>query len=451
MHDVLFTNASTVLVDDGTEHPGGWIAVTGDRVSGLGASGTPLPEAARTVDVGGRVITPGLVNTHHHIFQNLTRSFAPAVNGSLFTWLTTLYPVWSRVDDEAIYWSAYIGIAELLLGGCTTSTDHLYVHPKAGLIDAEIAAAQEIGFRFLPTRGSMSRSKKDGFLPPDSVVQDNDSILADSERLIEKYHDPAPGAMLRIGLAPCSPFTVGEELMIDTAALAEKHDVRLHTHLAEDHDEAAFCQDMFGRSPVEHFEHVGWAQERSWVAHFAFPSTGETERLAAAGVGVSHCPSSNMLICNGTADVRGLRDRGVPVGIGCDGSASTDSASLWMETRAALLLARFINGPQALTARDAIDMATLGSARCLGWEDEIGHLRVGAMADLVVWDMSPFATAGAWSDPVEALLRCGPAQAWVTMVGGRMLVEGGELRIPKVDEALRSHARISRELQDVAG
>lgn len=449
LHDILFDNASTVLVATGVEYPRGWIAVTGDRVSAVGGSGDPRPAARRVVDVGGRPITPGLVNTHHHIFQNLTRSFAPAVNGSLFTWLSTLYPVWALLDDEAIYHSTFVGIAELLLGGCTTSTDHLYVHPHPGFIDAQVKAARDIGFRFFPTRGSMSNSVKDGALPPDSVVQTDDVILEDSERVIRAYHDPRPGALIRVGLGPCAPFTVSPDLMRETADLARAHDVRLHTHLAEDRDEHAYTQARYGRSPVEQFEHVGWAEKRSWVAHFAFPSDAEARRLADRGVSAAHCPSANMLICQGAADVKALREMGMAVGLGCDGSASTDSASLWMEARTSLLLARYTHGPAAFSARDALDVATTGSARCLGWEDEIGHLRVGALADLVVWDMSPLSTAGAWTDPLEALLRCGPASAWITLVGGRMLVEDGALALPGLDDSLRTHARISRRMQNV--
>ncbi|MFT4286352.1 8-oxoguanine deaminase [Nocardioides sp.] len=449
MHDSVIVNTSVVYVDHETELPGGWVAITGDRVAALGAAGEPVPPAQRVIDAGGRVLTPGLVNTHHHIFQNLTRSYAPAVNGSLFDWLTTLYPIWSRLDEEATYWATWVGMAELLLGGCTTTTDHFYVHPRPGLVDAQLKAAGDVGMRFLATRGSMSKSEKDGFLPPDSVVQDFDTIMADSERLIEAYHDPSPGAMTRVALAPCSPFTVDERLMVATAELAERHDVRLHTHLAEDVDEAAFCQEVYGRSPVEHFEHVGWAGPRTWVAHFAFPTAAEAARLAAAGVGASHCPSSNMLICHGTADVMGLRELGMAVGLGCDGSASTDHASLWLEARNALLLARFRGGPQAMTARDALDVATRGSATCLGWADETGHLRVGALADLVVWEMSPFALAGTGSDPIEALLRCGPATAWTTVVSGRLLVDEGRLTLPGADTALAEHRRISRSLQDL--
>ncbi|MGY1814736.1 8-oxoguanine deaminase [Blastococcus sp. SYSU D00820] len=446
--DLLIRNASHLYLDAGLEVAGGgWLAVTGGRVSGYGGSADPAPEAARVLDAGGRLVTPGLVNTHHHVYQNLTRSYGPAVNGDLFTWLTTLYPIWARLDEEAVYTSTYVGLAELLLGGCTTSTDHLYVHPRPNLVDAEIAAAQEIGFRFAPTRGSMSRSEDDGYLPPRSVVQTADQILEDCERVVAKYHDPSPGAMVRIGLAPCSPFSVDDGLMRATAEMAERLDVRLHTHLAEAESEIDFCREVYGRTPVEHFEDVGWATGRSWVAHFAYPSDAEAQRLARAGVGVAHCPSSNMLHCGATAKVQQYRGWGGPVGLGCDGSASTDAASLWMEARAALLVGRLLGGPPSMTARDALDVGTRGSARCLGWDDEIGHLRVGAAADLVVWDLDPVSLAGAHSDPVEALLRCGPARAWTTTVAGRVLVDQGRLTLPALEEQLRVHDRVSRAMQ----
>ncbi|WP_210480056.1 8-oxoguanine deaminase [Naasia sp. SYSU D00948] len=445
--DAVVANASHIYLDRGVELAGGWIAVRHGRVAAYGDSGTPAPPADRVIDAGGRVVTPGLINTHHHIYQNLTRSFGPAVNGTLFGWLTTLYPMWARLDQDGAYYSAYVGIAELLLGGCTTSTDHLYVHPRPGLIDAEIRAAQDIGFRFYPTRGSMSRSEEDGYLPPRSVVQKNDVILEDSERLIRAYHDPSPGALIRVALAPCSPFSVDDDLMRATAELSERHGVRMHTHLAEDPDEDSFCLGHYGRTPVEHFEDVGWANDRSWVAHFAYPSDAESKRLAKAGVGVAHCPSSNMVLCGATANVPRLRSYGMPVGLGCDGSASADAASLWMEARGALMLARFVNGAGAFTARDALDVGTRGSAACLGWEDEIGHLTVGALADLVVWDMASVSLAGALDDPIEALLRCGPATAWTTMVGGRVLVDGGELQLPGLPDALREHRRIAADLQ----
>ncbi len=334
--DLLVRDAELLVVEGGLEIPGGWLAVTGGRVTGVGAAGSE-PAAHTTVSAAGRLVTPGLINTHHHIYQNLTRSYAPAVNGSLFDWLTTLYPLWAGLDEEAAYVSAYVGMAELLMGGCTTSSDHLYVHPRPRLVDAEIRAARDIGFRFHATRGSMTRSVDDGGLPPRSVTQTEDEVLADSERLIRTYHDPEPGALVRVALAPCSPFSVTRSLMTATAELAERHDVRLHTHLAEDHDEDTYCLETYGCRPVEYFEETGWMSDRSWVAHCIYPNDAELRRLADAGVGVAHCPSSNMLIGGGTARVKEMRELGLPVGIGCDGSASTDHASLWMETRATLL------------------------------------------------------------------------------------------------------------------
>ncbi|MEY9988985.1 8-oxoguanine deaminase [Streptomyces sp. V4I8] len=447
--DLLVRDAELLVVDEGREIPGGWLAVTGGRVTGVGAAGSE-PQARTTVSAAGRLVTPGLVNTHHHIYQNLTRSYAPAVNGTLFDWLTTLYPLWAGLDEEAAYVSAYVGMAELLMGGCTTSSDHLYVHPRPRLVDAEIRAARDIGFRFHATRGSMTRSVDDGGLPPRSVTQTEDEVLADSERLIRTYHDPGPGALVRVALAPCSPFSVTRSLMTATAELAERHDVRLHTHLAEDHDEDTYCLETYSCRPVEYFEETGWMSDRSWVAHCIYPNDAELRRLADAGVGVAHCPSSNMLIGGGTARVKEMRELGLPVGIGCDGSASTDHASLWMETRAALLLGRYRGGPGAMTARDALDLATRGSARCLGRADELGHLRPGACADLVVWDLHEVALAGAVSDPVEAWLRCGPARAWTTVVGGRILVDRGEPRLTGLADALTAHDRIARRMQQAA-
>ncbi len=446
-YDIVVTGAELVATMDAdrTEIPGGWVAVRDGRVAAVGTPGTE-PPAARTLRANGCLVTPGLVNTHHHIYQNLTRSFGPALDGDLFDWLRTLYPVWSRLDEEAAYVSAWIGLAELALGGCTTSTDHLYVHPHGGgdLITAEIRAAQELGMRFHPTRGSMSLSEKDGGLPPDSVVQDDDEILADSERLVALHHDRSDGAMVRIALAPCSPFSVTPELMRRTAELAERLDVRLHTHIAEDKDEDEYCLATFGKRPIEHFEDVGWGSNRSWVAHCVFPNQDEIGRLAAWGTGVAHCPSSNQLIGAGLAPIREMRDAGVPVGLGCDGSASTDCASMWLETRGALLLARLRGGPPAMRAREALEMATLGGAACLGRSD-IGHLSVGAVADLVCWPLEGIAFAGALSDPVEAWLRCGPVAARHTVVHGRPVVENGLMVSTRVEEMLARHRGIAQE------
>ena len=450
--DLVIVNAKLVATCDGEgrELPGGWVAITGGLISGVGASTEPAPAAAATLDAAGCLVTPGLVNTHHHIFQNLTRSYGPAINGPLFSWLTTLYPLWAGLDEEAAYLSAWVGLAELALGGCTTTTDHLYVAPRGGgdLWSAEIAAAREVGLRFHPTRGSMTLSAKDGGLPPDSVVQDDDEVLADSERLVAAHHDPSFGAMTRVALAPCSPFSVSPALMRQTAELAEKLDVRLHTHLAEDPDEDTFCLERFGRRPVEQFEEVGWLTSRAWVAHCIYPNPAEVARLGAAGVGVAHCPSSNMLIGGGGfAPVREFRAAGVPVGLGCDGSASTDSASLWIESRAALLLGRQRKGATGMTAREVLDIATRGGAACLGRGGEIGELTVGAVGDLVCWPQEGVQYAGALIDPVEAWLRCGPAAARHTVVAGQVVVRDGTLTVPGTEEKLREHAVAAARIQ----
>jgi len=443
MPDLLVRDAERLVTMTGDEIAGGWAAVTGGLVAAVGEAGSE-PAAAQLVSARGCLVTPGLINTHHHIFQNLTRAFAPAVNATLFDWLSTLYPLWARLDEEAAYVSAWIGLAELALGGCTTTSDHLYVHPRPNLIDAEIAAAREVGLRFHPTRGSMSLSQKDGGLPPDSVVQDDDEILADSERLIASYHDPTPGAMVRIALAPCSPFSVTPRLMQAIAELAERLDVRLHTHLAEDPDEDRFCLARFGRRPVEHFEEVGWADERAWVAHCVYLNKHEILRLGGWGTGVAHCPSSNMLIAGGIAPVHELREAGVPVGLGCDGSASTDHASLWLEARTALLLGRLRHGPTSLSAREVLQMATVGSAACLGRAGELGVIAPGAPADLVAWPLEGVQFAGAHSDPVEAWLRCGPVSARHTIVNGEFVVRDGQIARPALEEMLDRHGEISR-------
>ncbi len=435
-----------VYVRRGREIAGGWVAVKDGRIHSVGKSGDE-PEARRTISAGGRLLTPGLINVHHHMYQNLTRAYAPVTNGTLFEWLTGLYPLWAKLDEEAVYLSTYVAMTELLLGGCTTSMDHMYVHPKPFLIDAQFRAAKDIGFRFYATRGSMTRSVEQGGLPPASVVQSEDDILADSVRLVEAYHDRRPGAMSRVALAPCSLFSVTERLMKESAALAEAYDLRLHTHLAEDPAEDVYCHEVYGCTPVEYFERVGWATKRSWVAHFIYPRSDEIDRLAHAGVCVAQCPCSNMLIGGGSADLMGLRRRGMRVGLGCDGSASTDHASMWLEARTALLLGRYRNGPASMTARDALDAATMGGAACLGWQDEIGHLEPGACADLVVWHMSDVALAGAHTDPVEAWLRCGPAVAGLAMVAGVPLVEDARPVSKDLPDILARHARQARRIQ----
>ncbi|GFZ76820.1 8-oxoguanine deaminase [Nesterenkonia alkaliphila] len=431
----------------GREIDGGWLAVAQGRVHSVGRMGQPMPAAGRTLDAGGRLVTPGLVNTHHHMYQNLTRAYAPAINGTLFQWLTTLYPRWARLNKESVYLATYVAAAELLTGGCTTSSDHMYVHPVPELIDAQVQAVTDAGFRFMANRGSMTRSVEDGGLPPKEVVQDEDTILADSERLIKAYHDPSPGAMVRVALAPCSMFSVSESIMRSTAELAERHDVRLHTHLAEDTDEDAYALEVYGRRPVEYFEDCGWATPRSWVAHYVYGSAAENARLAAAGVGATQCPSSNMIICGDAADAKGLRSLGMNVGIGCDGSASADSADLWLETRTALLLGRFRNGPDSFTAREALNMATEGSAANLGWADEIGHLNPGACADLVIWSSAQLSQAGVLTDPVEGWLRSGPARAHTVLVNGTERLSEGQLQLPGLNDVLAGHRRAAEAMQ----
>jgi len=448
--DLVVTGARLVVTmdDDRTEIAGGWVAVDGGAIAGVGPAGTE-PLGRRRLDAADGLVTPGLVNAHHHIYQNLTRALPPATEHDLFGWLTDLYPIWADLDEEAAYLSAWVGFAELALGGCTTTMDHLYVHPRGGgdLITAEIAAATELGMRFHATRGSMSRSRKDGGLPPDEVVQDPDEILADSERLVARHHRREPLAMVQVALAPCSPFSVTPELMVATAELAERLDVRLHTHLAEDRDEDEYCQQVYGCRPLEYFEQVGWASDRAWVAHCVHPNGDEIERLARWGTGVAHCPSSNQILGAGLAPIRELLDAGVPVGLGCDGSSSADSASLWLETRAAMLLARLRHGAGAMQAREALEMATRGGARCLGRQGTLGELSVGAAGDLVVWPLDGVRFAGAWADPVGALLRCGPNAARHTVVAGRLVVDDGQLVAPDVADVLRRHEAVARRWQ----
>jgi cytosine/adenosine deaminase-related metal-dependent hydrolase len=421
-------------------------------VSAVGSSTDPPPAAARTLRADGCLVTPGLVNTHHHLYQNLTRAYPPMTAAPLFGWLQALYPLWRGLDEEAAHVSAWVGLAELALSGCTTSSDHLYVHPRGAgdLLSAEIAAAQDLGVRFHPTRGSMSLGESAGGLPPDDVVQDDDEILAACEEAVARHHDGSHGAMVRVALAPCSPFSVTRELLERTAEQAERLDVRLHTHLAENAEDDAYSLERFGCRPVEYFEQVGWCTDRSWVAHCVMPNADEIRRLGAAGVGVAHCPSSNLILSSGIAPVVDLRAAGVPVGLGVDGSSSADSASLWLEARTAMLLAKLRNGAGAGTARMALEVATRGGAACLGREGELGELSVGAVGDLAVWPLEGPAFAGAIADPVEAWLRCGPVAARHTVVAGVPVVEDGLVVHPGLEAMLATHRRIAARLQGLS-
>ena len=420
-------------------------------ISGVGSAGSE-PQATRVIDATDCLVTPGLVNTHHHMYQNLTRAFPPMTNAALFGWLQTLYPLWSTLDEEAANVSAWVGLAELALSGCTTSTDHLYVHPAGGgdLLSAEITAAKDLGMRFHPTRGSMSLSQKDGGLPPDNVVQDHDVILAESQRSVEQHHDASHGAMVRIALAPCSPFSVTKQLMTESAQLAEKLDVRLHTHFAENSEDDAFSLATFGCRPTQYLEDVGWCTDRAWVAHCVMPNHDEIQQLGKAKIGVAHCPSSNMILASGIAPVVDLRAAGVHVGLGVDGSSSADSGSMWLEARQAMLLVKLRNGAAAGTARMSLEIATRGGAGCLGRVGEIGEISVGAVGDLAIWSLTGVAFAGAVADPIEAWMRCGPTGAKHTIVHGKLVVDNGQIVSNKVDSMLATHRTLAKRMQRIA-
>jgi 8-oxoguanine deaminase len=379
-------------------------------------------EQFKVYEAAGCVVLPGLINTHHHLFQTRTRAWRAAIDSELFDWLKTLYPVWAKLSDDDFHRAAVVGFRELMRSGCTLTTDHHYLFPTGAsphLIDITIEAAAEVGIRFHPTRGSMSRSVKDGGLPPDSVVQDQETILADSERVIGKWHDPEPGAMVRIALAPCSPFSVSPELMRDTAALARDHGVRLHTHLGETKDENDYCHDIYGQRPLDFLESVNWLAGDVWLAHGIWFTDGEITRLGDAGVGIAHCPSSNMRLGSGVCRVRDLRAAGCPVGLAVDGSASNDSSNLLAELRQTLLLHRVTNGAAGMTVNEVLEMATLGGAGCLGRTD-VGAVEPGRACDLAVFGLEAVGYDGA-DDPVAALLLCHPEPARAVVVGGNII------------------------------
>lgn len=451
--DLVIANARLIAtVDEGrNEVAGGWISIRAGFIESLG-TGEP-PPTRDTLDASGCLVTPGLVNTHHHLYQNLTRAFGPMTDKPLFGWLQTLYPLWRSIDTESVYVSTWIGLAELALSGCTTSTDHLYIHPRGAgdLLTAEIEAAKDMGMRFHPTRGSMSLSARDGGLPPDDVVEDHDQILAACEEAVYRHHDPSFGAMIRVALAPCSPFSVTESLMVAASELAERLDVRLHTHFAENAEDDAFSLAAYGCRPTEYLERTGWASGRTWVAHCVTPTYDEIRRLGSAGVGVAHCPSSNLILASGIAPTVELRSAGCRVGIGVDGSSSADSASMWLETRMAMLLAKLDSGADAAHARWALEMATREGAACLGREGELGQISVGAVADIAVWDLNGIQHAGAIADPVEAWLRCGPLGARDTIVNGQFVVRSNLLVSPALEEMQAAHHRLSRKIQKAAG
>ncbi len=450
MNTLLLKHADLlVTMDEGRrEIPDGALFIRGPAIEWVGPT-NDLPEPYRTADrvisAQGMIILPGLVNTHHHLYQTLTRAVPAAQDADLFHWLKTLYPIWARLTPEAVYTSALVGLAELVLSGCTTASDHLYLYPNGARIDDEIRAAQEIGIRFHPTRGAMSLGESKGGLPPDSVVEEEDAILRDCRRAIETYHQPQRFGMVRVGIAPCSPFSVTPDLMREAAALARQYHVRLHTHLAETLDEERFCIERFGMRPVQYMEQLGWVGDDVWHAHVVHVHAAEIDLLARTGTGVAHCPSSNMRLGSGIAPIRAMRKAGVPVGLGVDGSASNDSSHMLAEARQALLLQRVAQGATALSARDALELATLGGARVLG-RDDIGALAPGMAADLIGFRLDRVDYAGALHDPVAALLFCSPRNVDLSVINGHVVVEEGELRTIDLEGAVRRHNEISRAL-----
>lgn len=432
--------------DDRRELENGWIFIEDRKISAIGGSDDPCPDATRVYDMSGHVVMPGMVNTHHHMYQSLTRVVPQAQDVSLFQWLKTLYPIWSRITPEMIRISACTAMAELMKSGCTTSSDHLYLFPNGCRLDDEIEAAAEMGMRFHACRGSMSVGESQGGLPPDSLVEKESDILKDTLRVIEEFHDPEPLSMLTVGGAPCSPFSVSRELMRDMAGLARSTGTRLHTHLAENDHDVAYSRERFGQTPAEYAEEAGWLGHDVWHAHCVKLDADGMTRFGQTGTGIAHCPCSNMRLGSGIAPVRKMLGCGVPVGLGVDGSASNDGGHLLGETRQAMLVSRLL--PQqdeatiGLTARDTLELATRGGARVLGRED-IGQLNVGKAADIVAFDMSKLDHAGALIDPVAALVFCNPISVTFSMVNGKVLIEKGEFLNIELPSLVKRHNELS--------
>lgn len=409
----------------------------------------------RRIDASGTVILPGLINCHHHLYQTLTRSIGTAQGLSLFDWLKTLYPIWGQMDAEAVYISAKLGLVELLLSGATTVADHLYLFPNDAKLDDEIRAARELGVRFHPTRGSMSLGQSQGGLPPDSVCEDEEDIITDCIRVIEEFHDSKPYSMLRIGLAPCSPFSVTPDLMKRCADLARQYKgVNLHTHLAETIDENRFCEEKFGMRPLQYMESLGWTGEDVWYAHMVHPDQSEIETLATTKTGVCHCPSSNMILASGIAPIRDMTDANVKVGLGVDGSASNDGNHLLGEARQAMLLQRvgwpgFESNASRFSTREALELATLGGASVLG-RDDIGSIDVGKAADMVAFRIDDLSHAGGMSDPVASLLTCAPSSVWLSMINGQVVVDEGVIPRLDINSLVKRHNEISQQLLEKA-
>lgn len=448
MTTLLAKNALIVATmdDERREIPDGAIFVRDNVIEQVGPS-ADLPQTADEVlDLSGHVVIPGLVNTHHHFYQTLTRAVPDAQNKELFDWLVTLYPIWARITPEGIRVSAQVAAAELALSGCTTASDHLYMLPNGTRLDDEIEAVQQVGLRFHASRGSMSLGESHGGLPPDSLVEDEAAILADCQRVIETFHDNSRYSMLRITLAPCSPFSVTRDLMRESAALARSYPgVRLHTHLAETKPDVQYSLDQFGLLPGDYAEDVGWVGEDCWHAHCVHLNSEAITRFGRTGTGVAHCPGSNARLASGISPVVEMLHAGMPVGLGVDGSASNDSSHLLNEARMAMLFQRAKGDPAALTARQTLEIATLGGARVLG-RDDIGALKPGMAADFVAFDVRGLGYAGALHDPVAALLFCTSTNVAYNVTNGRVLVREGRLTTLEIEPVIERHNALARAL-----
>lgn len=447
---LLIRNAESLVTMDAQrrEIRQGGLFVENNRIVAVGPSETLPHSADEVIDLRGHIVIPGLINTHHHMYQSLTRAVPAAQNGELFNWLSNLYPIWARLTPEMIGVSTLTAMAELILSGCTTSSDHLYIYPNGCRLDHSIEAAAQIGMRFHASRGSMSVGQSKGGLPPDAVVEDEAAILRDTQRLIETYHDADRYAMQRVVVAPCSPFSVSRDLMREAAALARNYGVSLHTHLAENVNDIAYSREKFGMTPAEYAQDLGWVGHDVWHAHCVQLDAQGIELFARTGTGVAHCPCSNMRLASGIAPIRKMRDAGVPVGLGVDGSASNDAGHMMSEVRQALLLQRVGFGPDAMTAREALEIATLGGAKVLN-RDDIGALAPGMAADFAAFDLRQIGLAGALHDPLAALVFCNPGAVAYSVINGRVVVREGQIATLDLPATIERHNRLAQRL--VAG
>ncbi|SNY78464.1 8-oxoguanine deaminase [Enterobacter sp. CC120223-11] len=443
---IWIKNPQAIFTPDGVDARGGILIEEGKISAVFGAGETPTEPCTHVFDAREHVVLPGLINTHHHFYQTLTRAWAPVVNEPLFPWLKTLYPVWAKLTPGALKLASQVAMAELLLSGCTTASDHHYLFPDgmANAIDVQVEVVRELGIRAMLTRGSMSLGEKEGGLPPQHTVQTGETILEDSLRLIHCYHQRGEGAQIQIALAPCSPFSVTEEIMQESARLAASEDVRLHTHLAETLDEEAFCLQRFGLRTVDYLEKVGWLSDRTWLAHGIHFNDDEIRRLGAAGVGICHCPVSNMRLASGICPTLDLEAAGAIIGLGVDGSASNDASSLMFETRQALYLQRLRYGAKAITPQKVLNWATQGSARLLGRSD-LGEIRVGKQADLALFRLDELRFSGS-HDPLSALILCGAERADRVMVGGEWRVVDGHIVGLDCEQLIARHREAAKQL-----